>query len=81
MKKSLSVLSPNSKVKALEQTCLKSLSPALTSKLKNSVDKSNPLLDVYNYVKKKRDSGSNYARRLILNNLSAREGSANKVRR
>ena len=78
---SLSVLTPKSKVKALSQTCSKGLSPASSSTLSDAIGESNPLVDVYTSVKRKRDTGSNCVRRLILNKLSAKSGSGNQVRR
>ena len=61
---SLSVLTPKSNVKAL---------PTLL----DAIGESNPLVDVYTSVKRKRGTGSNCVRRLILNKLS---GSGNQVR-
>ena len=78
---SLSVLTPKSKVKALSQTCSKGLSPASSSTLLDAIGESNPLVDVYTSVKRKRDTESNCVRRLILNKLSAKSGSGNQVRR
>ena len=52
--KSLSVLTPQSKVKALIQTCLKRLSPASCSTLSDAIGGSNPLLDAYTAVKRKK---------------------------
>ena len=75
------MLSPQSKVKALSQSCSKSLLPASNSKLSDAVGVSNLLVDVYDSVKRKRDKASNCARRLILNKLSAKVGTANQVRR
>ena len=74
------MLSPQSKVQALSQTCSKTLSPASSSTLSDAVG-SNPLVDVYTSVKRKRDNASNCVRRLILNKLSTQYGSAKKVRR
>ena len=79
--KSLSVLTPQSKVKALTQTCLKKLSPALCSTLSDAVGGSNPLLDVYIAVKRKRDPASNCAKHPILITFTSKTRSANKVRR
>ena len=53
---SLSVLTPKSKVKALSQTCSKGLSPASSSTLSDAIGESNPLVDVYTSVKRKRDT-------------------------
>ena len=76
--KSLTVLSPQSKVKSISMAC-SSLSPSSRSSLSNSIV-SNPLLNVYTSLKRKRDTPSNCARRLLLNELSSVDG-ANKVRR
>ena len=78
--KSLTVLSPQSKVKSISMAACSSLSPASRSSLANSIQ-SNPLLNVYTSLKRKRDTSSNCARRLVLNELTAQEGSANKIRR
>ena len=78
---SLSLLSPLSKVKAITQSYT-SLSPASKSNLSESIleGTSHPLVDFHKSVANKRDKMTNCAHRLVLNQLAASAGSANKAR-
>lgn len=70
--------SPEQSVKALTQTQSKSSSPALSSTFSDAVGASNPLLDLYTAVTRKKDPGSSCAKYLILTKLSSKTWSAKK---
>ena len=70
--------SPEQSVKALTQTQSKSLSPALSSTFSDAIGASNPLLDLYTAVTRKKDPASSCAKYLILNKLFSKTWSAKK---
>ena len=80
---SLSMLSPQSKVKAVTQSCNNSLSPASKSNLSECLveGQSNPLVDFHKRVANKRDEITNCARRLALKTLAEKAGSVKKAKR
>ena len=80
---SLSMLSPQSKVKAVAQSCNNILSQASKSSLSECLveGQSNPLVDFHKRVANKRDKITNCARRLVLNTLAEKAGSVKKAKR
>jgi len=79
IKKSLSKLSPHSKISAIAETCSETLTPnskfAVAEKVESVTE------NVYKTIAKKRDPISNSARRVLLSNYVHQSGSMRSARR